>query len=93
MPIQVGSHLHLCPSYQQTLIVSWSARSFEACRLHFFFLLRIKIVKYHKRDSWSHFQLSFPDSKNVDKLDNLQVNTQTVQSTEVDPNQTKSLDL
>ena len=31
--------------------------------------------------------------KNVDKLDKFQVNTQTVQSREVDPNQTESLDL
>lgn len=85
----------LCPCYQPTLIVGRSASSFETCRLHFLFLflLRIEIVKYHKRYSYSNFQLSFPDSKNVDKLDNLQVNTQTVQSTEVDPNRIKSLDL
>lgn len=81
----------LCPCYQPTLIDSWSARSFETCRLHFLFLLGTEILTQKRQ---SYFQLSFLDvDKNVDKLDNLQVNTQTVQSTEVDPNQIGSLDI
>lgn len=73
-----------------TLIVSWSARSLETCP----FQLRMEIVKYHKKKAVGHISSSvFQIQKNVDRLDKLQVNTQTDQSREVDPNQTKSLDL
>lgn len=81
----------LCPCYQPTLIVSWRARRFETCRLHFLFLLRTENLT-QKRQLVT-FSAQFSRSKNADKLDNLQVNTWTVQSTEVDPNQTGSLDL
>lgn len=80
----------LCPSYHATLIISWSAGSFETCQ----FQLRIGIVKYHKKKAVGHISSSvFQIQKNVDRLDKLQVNTQTVQSRAVDPKQTKSLDL
>lgn len=94
MTIQAGSHLHLFVLVTNQLYLSAEVpkvlkhAEFISC-----FCWEPKLSNTTKRDSWSHFQVIFPDSKIVDKLDNLQVNTQTVQSTEVDPNQTESLDL
>lgn len=50
--------------------------------------------KKKKKKAVGHISSSvFQIQKNMDRLDKLQVNTQTVQSREVDPNQTKSPDL
>lgn len=65
----------LCPCYQPTLTVIWSARSFETCRLHFLFLLRTEILT-QKRQLVT-FSAQILDSKNVYKLDNLQVKKDT----------------